>query len=142
MKQNITIIIILFILISVTIIQACKKKDALGNAGTPMEFKVPEGWPPPEYNFERNPLTHEAVNLGRRLFYDGRLSKDGNFPCSSCHQQIGAFGTYDHDLSHGYGNSHTLRNAPPLQNLAWHKSFRWDGASTTIEQQCLTHITN
>ncbi|GEO11203.1 cytochrome-c peroxidase [Segetibacter aerophilus] len=107
---------------------------------TPLEFKVPYGWPAPVYNFEKNPLTQEGVDLGRRLFYDGRLSKDGGFPCASCHQQIAAFGTYDHNLSHGYNYSHTLRNAPPLQNLAWQKLFGWDGAALSIEQQCLKHI--
>lgn len=122
--------------------EACNKKGGLSNAVTPIEFKVPEGWPKPLYNFENNPLTQEGVNLGRKLFYDGKLSRDGAFPCSSCHQQIAAFGTFDHNLSHGYGNSHTLRAAPPLQNLAWHKLFAWDGASTSIEQQCLKHISN
>jgi cytochrome c peroxidase len=124
--------------ISFVIIQACKKKATYHP--TPVEFKVPKGWPAPQYNFTNNPLTREGIELGRKLFYDGRLSKDGGFPCSSCHQQVAAFGTYNHNLSHGYGNSHTIRSAPPLQNLAWHNLFNWDGSSTTIEQQTLKHI--
>lgn len=88
---------------------------------------LPEGFPEPVYKFADNPLSKDGVELGRKLFYDGVLSLDGNFPCASCHQQIAAFGTYEHDRSHGYNDSHTLRNAPVLFNLAWQTSFHWDG---------------
>lgn len=143
MKKQTTIILIHCILMGVIIIQACEKKGGGSqSAGTTIEFKVPQGWPAPVYDFDKNPLTQQAVHLGRKLFYDGKLSKDGAFPCSGCHQQVAAFGTFDHDLSHGYGNSHTLRSSPPLQNLAWHKLFTWDGAATSIEEQCLKHISH
>jgi cytochrome c peroxidase len=88
---------------------------------------IPQGFSEPIYKFEDNPLTEEGFQLGRKLFYDGRLSRDSGFPCASCHQQIAVFGTYEHDRSHGYGLSHTLRNAPPLFNLAWQKELHWDG---------------
>lgn len=89
--------------------------------------EIPAGFPQPAYTFSDNPLSKEGIELGRKLFYDGVLSLDGNFPCSSCHQQIGGFGTFEHDRSHGYNGSHTLRNAPVLFNLAWQSSFHWDG---------------
>jgi cytochrome c peroxidase len=94
---------------------------------TPLQQVIPAGFPEPKYKFDDNPLTEEAFQLGRKLFYDGRLSRDSGFPCSSCHQQIAIFGTYEHDRSHGYNFSHTLRNAPPLFNLAWQKELHWDG---------------
>lgn len=140
MKKSVTIIIILITAASFLVIESCRKKDGRA-VGTPVNFTVPNGWPAPQYNFENNPLTEEGFALGRKLFNDGRLSKDGGFPCSSCHQQIAAFGTFDHDRSHGYNHSHTLRNAPPLQNLAWRKFYRWDGSSTNLEQISLDHIT-
>lgn len=108
---------------------------------TPLAFVVPPGWPPPVYDFKSNPLTKEGFELGKKLFYDGRLSKDGNFPCASCHQQFGAFATYDHPLSHGYHNSLTTRNAPALQNLAWQKEFMWDGGITHLDLQPLAPVT-
>jgi cytochrome c peroxidase len=77
-------------------------------------------------------LSKEGFELGRKLFYDGALSLDGNFPCASCHQQIAAFGTFEHDRSHGYNNSHTLRNAPVLFNLAWQTKFHWDGEFNSL----------
>ena len=108
---------------------------------TPVAFNVPPGWPKPKYNFAANPLTREGIALGRMLFYDGRLSKDGNFPCNSCHQPLAAFGTFDHDLSHGFDNSHTLRNAPTLANLAWQNQFHADGGINHLDLQPLAPIT-
>src|SRR6476660_7809729 len=93
----------------------------------PLQQVIPEGFPAPAYRFADNPLTKEGFELGRKLFYDGALSLDGNFPCASCHQQIAAFGTFEHDRSHGYNGSHTLRNAPVLFNLAWQTKYHWDG---------------
>lgn len=118
--------------------EACRKKEvAVGNA---IKFEVPQGWPQPAYNFSSNPLTEEGFLLGKKLFYDGKLSKDGNHSCESCHQQVAAFGTYNHDLSHGYNNSHTIRNAPPLVNLAWQTEFGWDGATNKLESVYVNHI--
>ncbi len=107
---------------------------------TPLSFPLPDGWPKPSYDFSKNPITKEGFELGRKLFYDGRLSKDGNFPCASCHQQFGAFATYDHPLSHGYNNSFTARNAPGLFNLAWQKEFMYDGGVTHLDVQPLVPI--
>lgn len=108
---------------------------------TPLSFTVPPGWPQPVYNFRENPLTREGFELGRRLFYDGRLSKDGNFPCASCHQQFAAFATYDHSLSHGYNYTLTTRNAPALFNLAWQPAFMHDGGINHLDLQPLAPIT-
>jgi cytochrome c peroxidase len=93
------------------------------------------------YDLTRTPLTKEGIALGRRLFYEGQLSRDGNYPCASCHQQVGAFTTYDHDLSHGYNNSHTMRNAPALANLAWQSAFGQDGRYTRLEDLFAAHLT-
>ncbi len=121
---------------------ACQKQEvANGGQPEPVAFTVPAGWPAPAYDFAANPLTKQGIALGRKLFYDGLLSKDGQFPCASCHQQPAAFGTFDHDLSHGFNNSHTLRNAPPLQNLAWHREFHHDGGINHLDLQPLAPIT-
>ena len=107
-----------------------------------IKFEIPAGWPKPATDiFARNRLTEQGFQLGRKLFYDGRLSKDGNFPCASCHQQFAAFASYDHDFSHGYNNTFTTRNAPPLFNLAWMTRLHWDGGINHIEVQPLSPIT-
>ena len=107
-----------------------------------IEFKIPEGWPKPaEDIFKNNRLSEQGFQLGKKLFYDGRLSKDGNFSCASCHQQFAAFATYDHDFSHGFNETFTTRNAPPLFNLAWVTKLHWDGGINHLEVQPLSPIT-
>ena len=134
-----TAVIFCFILFIITGIHFINIGDH--SSATPVPFLVPEGWPQPVYDFKQNPVTKEGFELGRKLFYDGRLSKDGNFPCASCHQQFGAFATYDHSLSHGYNNSFTTRNAPALFNLAWQKEFMYDGGVNHLDVQPLVPIT-
>ena len=126
----------IFILISVAILSSylfgsCKKESQTKGLHL-LQQEIPAGFPQPAYSFQDNPITKEGFELGRKLFYDGRLSLDGEHPCSSCHQQIGGFGTLEHDLSHGVFNSHTLRNAPVLFNLAWSTSFHWDGEFNSL----------
>ena len=123
------------------LVNACKKSGNDNSGPQPLEFEIPAGFPAPQYSFTGNPLTKEGFELGRKLFYDGRLSKDGNFPCASCHQQFAAFATFDHPLSHGFNNQFTLRNAPGLFNMAWLKEMHWDGGITHIEVQPLAPIT-
>jgi cytochrome c peroxidase len=108
---------------------------------TPLTFLVPTGFPlPPTNIFTKNKLTQEGFNLGKKMFYDARLSKDGEVSCASCHQQFAAFATYDHDLSHGVNNSFSNRNAPALINLAWMKEWHWDGGINHIEMQPLSPL--
>jgi cytochrome c peroxidase len=124
------------------LLTGCKKaNDAVSNelVGQPVLFPKPAGFPEPGL-FVNEPLTKEGILLGKKLFYDGRLSKDGSVSCASCHQQVAGFGTYDHDLSHGIYNQHSIRNAPPLFNLAWYISFGWDGAFNSIEEIADAHI--
>jgi len=118
---------------------SCRKTDNPNNL-TLVEQEILEGFPTPHYRFADNPLSKEGIELGRQLFYDGRLSKDINHPCSSCHQQIAAFGTYEHDRSHGYNGSHTLRNAPVLFNLAWQDKFHWDGEFKSFYEEAVQPI--
>lgn len=128
---------------SALLLAACKKAgiENGGNGTTPVAFEIPAGWPKPAYDFAANPLTKEGIALGRKLFYDGLLSKDGNFPCASCHQQSAAFATFDHDLSHGFNNQFTTRNAQALQNLAWRTTFHHDGGINHLDVQPIAPIT-
>jgi cytochrome c peroxidase len=123
------------------LVNACKKTGNDSSGPHPLTFTVPTGFPAPQYTFTGNPLTEEGFELGRKLFYDGRLSKDGNFPCASCHQQFAAFATFDHPLSHGFNNQFTLRNAPGLFNMVWNKQMHWDGGIANIEVQPLAPLT-
>jgi len=136
-----TILICVAFLLTAILVNSCKKNADSRAYTTPLVFKVPVGFPAPAYDFSTNPLTQEGFDLGKKLFYDGRLSKDGNFPCASCHQQFAGFATLDHDLSHGFNNQFTTRNAPGLFNLVWQKTFHWDGGINNLEVQPLAPIT-
>lgn len=107
-------------------------------------FKSPnlliENFPKPNYDFTKNPLDSQKIELGRKLFYDPILSQNNTISCASCHSPFAAFAHNDHDLSHGIYDSIGTRNAPGLFNLAWHTSFMWDGAVNHIEVQALAPL--
>ena len=105
-------------------------------------FQVPPNWPKPQYNFAKNPLNSDKIELGRHLFYDPILSRDSTISCSSCHSQYTAFTHVDHDLSHGIDDRIGFRNAPAVMNLAWQKAFMWDGAINHLDMQSLAPIEN
>lgn len=136
-----TIVIIIFFILGSFLVNACKKSGEGDSGPHPLSFSLPAGFPAPHYDFSGNPLTEEGFALGRKLFYDGRLSKDGNFPCASCHQQFAAFATFDHPLSHGFDNQFTTRNAPGLFNMVWLTDLHWDGGINNLEVQPLAPIT-
>lgn len=142
MKKGSYILLLLLITGSFFILGAWQHPPKGPIKPTWLEFKIPPGWPKPPIDiFANNRLSEEGFQLGRKLFYDGRLSKDGNFPCASCHQQFAAFANFEHDLSHGFNNSFTKRNAPALFNLAWMTDLHWDGAINHIEVQPLAPLT-
>ena len=79
--------------------------------------------------------------LGRRLFFDTRLSQDGTLSCASCHLPEHAFAD-PRAHSIGAGGRTTPRNAPSLVNRALGTSFFWDGRAATLEEQVLQPIEN
>lgn len=135
----------LFVLLSLAaglprLLSSCNKAESIRPL-TPVLLPVPEGFPAPLVNNGENPLSQEGIELGRRLFYEKKLSVDQAHPCSSCHEQLASFGTFEHDRSHGVNNSHTLRNAPVLVNLAWAPYFHWDGQFEKLELQATSPLT-
>lgn len=126
---------ILGILIILTLAFATRKT-------TPVYLSVPQGWPKMHYDFSKNSLTEQGFQLGRHLFYDPILSKDSTISCASCHLQATAFSHVDHALSHGIGGKVGTRNSMALVNLAWSKSFMWDGGVNHLDMQPLNPITS
>ncbi len=109
---------------------------------TPIEFNAPKNWPTPTYNFKLNPLTKEKFELGKSLFYGPILSSDSSTSCASCHLSYTAFTHADHAISHGVNGKSGTRNALTLINLAWSKSFMWDGGVNNLEVQAINPITH
>ncbi|MGE0560757.1 MAG: cytochrome-c peroxidase [Flavobacteriales bacterium] len=106
------------------------------------ELIFPSYFPVPIYNLNNNPIDSATIELGRVLFFDPILSKDHSISCASCHSPYNAFAHTDHDLSHGINDQIGNRNAPALFNLAWHKTFMWDGAINHLDVQALAPISH
>jgi cytochrome c peroxidase len=141
------IILALAILIAAaTGITGCRREpDASSPApdtSSLVSFRVPAGWPQPFYNFQENELSQKGFELGRKLFYEVRLSRDNTISCGSCHAQFAAFAHLDHPLSHGIDGRFGLRNAPGIFNMAWKPAYFWDGGVTNLENQPQVPIEN
>lgn len=134
------------ILSCLVIVMSCKKDPVIPfnhvNNNWDIKFEQPLGWPSPVYMFTNNQLTKAGFILGRKLFYDTRLSRDNTISCASCHQAFSAFAHSDHNISHGVDGLTGIRNSPPIFNMNWHPSFFWDGGSNHIEVQPVAPITN
>ena len=104
-------------------------------------FTVPSNFPAPVYDVSKNPITKDGFLLGKKLFYDGILSKDASISCGTCHIQSSGFSQHGHDLSHGIADRLTLRNTPGIQNVAWKKFFQWDGGVFNLDLFAINPIT-
>ena len=81
-----------------------------------------------------NPTTPAKVALGRKLFFDKRLSSDNSISCATCHDP--SFGFSDpHPVSIGVKGRHGERNSPTLLNVAFISPLMWDGRADTLEEQ-------
>lgn len=69
-------------------------------------------------------MSSVKVELGRRLFYDSRLSADGTVACASCHDQALAFSD-GRALAVGINNTLGIRNAPGLANVGYFPQLTW-----------------
>jgi cytochrome c peroxidase len=102
--------------------------------GPPLKFPNPPlGLPPVPLPMD-NPPTTETVALGRKLFYDKRLSFDNSISCATCHNPALSF-TDGHAHSSGASGKTGLRNAPTVLNAAYEPAQFWDGRAKTLEEQ-------
>jgi len=88
-----------------------------------------------------NPQTAEAVVLGRRLFYDKKLSADNSLSCASCHNPNLGF-TDRQKHSTGFKGQAGKRNAPTVVNAAYLPFQFWDGRAGSLEDQAAGPIAN
>ncbi len=100
----------------------------------------PPGFPPIPWP-EDNPYSPARAELGRVLFFDGRLSANGIVSCAFCHEPAHAFAAST-PFSRGVDGKLGVRHAQTIINRAWGKSQFWDGRSPTLEAQMVFPITN
>ncbi len=107
---------------------------------TPFEFKMSATFPIPALP-QDNPLTVERVELGRKLFFEKRISINDRQSCADCHMPEKAF-TDGLTTARGAEGVFGPRKTMPLSNLAWKKEFFWDGRAKSLRQQVLDPIQN
>jgi cytochrome c peroxidase len=83
-----------------------------------------------------NPQTPAKIELGKKLFFDRRLSGDGTTSCATCHDpQLGYSDGLE--ISLHYPTTRNWRNSPTLINVAFQKYLFHDGRAATLEDQAL-----
>ncbi|WP_414845961.1 cytochrome-c peroxidase [Chryseobacterium sp. IT-36CA2] len=129
------VLVLSFVSCSDEVIQPLEKDEAY-NLQFPAYF--------PEMTFDKsiNPVTKNGVELGRKLFYEGRLSRNNTISCGFCHIQENAFTHHGHTVSHGVDDRIGIRNAPPIQNMAFLKRYMWDGVIHNLNEQPISPITD
>ena len=88
-----------------------------------------------------NPTTAAKVELGRKLFFDPRLSSTGTVSCNSCHNVM-LGGEDNRPVAMGVHGKTGGRSAPTVWNAAFNSAQFWDGRAKSLEEQALGPITN
>jgi len=119
----------------------CTLSALAWESGTAFNFHLPPGFPSPVIPAD-NPMSPAKVELGRYLFYDLRMSVNGEGSCSTCHIQRYGF-TNQLPVAIGVtGQSHP-RRVMPLANVAWFAVFNWANPTVTrLEDQSITPLFN
>jgi cytochrome c peroxidase len=100
----------------------------------PWTWRLPNGYPEP-WVPEDNPMSFAKVELGRHLFYDTRLSKDGTVSCATCHQQALAFTDGEAHAVGVTGQAHP-RGSMSLVDIAYTSALGWaDPGLVRLEDQ-------
>ena len=106
---------------------------SLWHPSHPAEQAAPLGLPPPPQP-PFNPLTRESVELGQKIFFDKRLSRDGTVSCATCHVPGTAFADHER-VAKGVSNRLGKKNVPSLLNTAYRVFLGWEGHAASPEEQ-------
>jgi cytochrome c peroxidase len=117
---------------------------AAARAGDLLTLAVPLGLPADTWKYyvpPGNPLTGPKIELGRRLFFEARLSSDGTVSCATCHDPQSAFADHKR-VAEGVGGRRGTRNSPSLLNVLFSTGQFWDGRADTLEEQATQPLVN
>lgn len=126
------------VLFMVFLLSSCRQSLPDMPVNLPYTINYPPGFPPMNIPPDKE-LTLLRVELGKKLFFDKRLSRDSTVSCGSCHLQQHAFAD-PRPKSVGTENRIGFRNAPTLTNIGYHPYLFRDGGATTLETQILAPI--
>jgi cytochrome c peroxidase len=117
-----------------------QRLDQLSNAAAAPPGVDPLAWSK-IYLPPGNEPTADRIALGRKLYFDTRLSKDGTVACATCHDVSRGF-TDHRNVSEGIGDHLGRRSAPTTMNAALFQSMFWDGRAPSLEEQAKLPILN
>lgn len=129
MKKTITVALVIT---SLFFVASSHAEDYVFEAGheSLKKWLLPDVVPAPK----DNPTTSEKIKLGKMLFFDPRLSGDGNMSCASCHTPLLGWGD-GMKTSKGISGAMLNRHAPSLVNAAFNAFHNWDGVRPSLEAQ-------
>jgi cytochrome c peroxidase len=139
-KKNIMLKYSYYLLVIILFFSCSHDPKLVNPAATPYDLSYPSYLGAPKIPSD-NPTTVEGVLLGRKLFYEVKLSGDNTMSCGSCHKQQYAFGDTS-AFSIGVTGMKGTRNTPGLSNVAWQTSLFWDGRASSLEDQVPGPIQN
>ncbi len=90
---------------------------------------------------KENPITADKVSLGRRLYFEKRLSKNHDLSCNSCHV-LSKYGVDNEATSPGHKKQRGERNSPTVYNAGFHFVQFWDGRAADLEEQAKGPVLN
>ena len=125
-------------LLGLLLFWACQNQPACDCDNQSAKFRSYKILPNPAVPKD-NPFTFCSIELGRKLFYDTRLSSDGQTSCGSCHSLVMAF-TDGQPTAVGAHGKKGHRNSPTLFNLAWSPYLMMEGGVKTLELQGLAPL--
>ena len=109
-----------------------------------LKNSIPLGLPADTWDYyvpRKNPMAPAKIELGRKLFFDPRLSADGRISCSSCHDPKLGF-TDGRPVAEGISGRRGSRNSPTLLNAMFNTGQFWDGRADTLEDQAIQPLVN
>lgn len=105
----------------------------------PYVWRIPSWLPPPAVPAD-NPMSESKVELGRHLFYDKRLSRNGSMACATCHEQHRAF-TDAKPVGVAFDGTHGRRNPMGLANVGYMPVLTWANPNLKLlERQALVPL--
>ncbi|CUS96258.1 Di-haem cytochrome c peroxidase [Candidatus Kryptobacter tengchongensis] len=136
--------VVLFFIVFILSFISINGEKVNSSAKASYDVKIPLGIPkdlwelfiPPD-----NPITPEKVELGRKLYFDKRLSIDNTVACATCHDPKFAFAE-NKKVSEGVSGKKGARNAPTVLNAMFFEQQFWDGRAPTLEEQAKQPIIN
>lgn len=134
---------LVFIAITIAPLSSTDASDSTApvsaSSSSDYQWRLPPGFPQPRVP-DDNPMSEVKVELGRRLFYDPRLSSTGDLSCAGCHRQELGFTDGRKQAVGATGDVHR-RNSMSLANVAYNLSLTWaDPTIETLEEQLLTPL--